>query len=114
MAQPHTQRVKLSTYLLTYVVLIALATVSLFLKGLPEPLAVALSLVIAGVKAVAVLLHFMHLIEERFSTRYVMVVSSVLVGILIILTTLDPLTRGPFPPGPSRNPSFVEGAILSP
>ena len=112
MAESHTERVKLSTYVATYLSLVALATLSLLLKGLAESVALALSLVIAGVKAVAVLLYFMHLREERFSFRFVMLISSVLVGILIALTALDPLTRGPFPPAPSRNQSYTEGATL--
>lgn len=66
----------------------------------------AARLLIASIKAVAVLMYFMHLCEERFSFRFVMLVSSMLVIVLIVLTLLDPLTRGPYPPGPSHNPSF--------
>ena len=102
-----THHVKLSTYLGTYAALVVLATVSLIATGLPDTLAVSVSLVIAAVKAVAVLLFFMHLIEEPFSYRFVMLVSTLLVGIFIALTTLDPLTRAPFPPPPSRNASFA-------
>jgi cytochrome c oxidase subunit 4 len=108
MAEPHTPRVKLVTYVGTYAALAVLATLSLMLKGLPETVAVTLSLIIASVKAVAVLLFFMHLIEERFSFRFVMWVSGLLVVVLIVLTTLDPLTRAPFPPGPSHNPSYAQ------
>lgn len=110
----HTGHVKLKTYVVTYVGLVALATLSLILKGLPEAVAVTLSLIIACVKAVAVLMIFMHLIEERFSFRFTMLVSSLLVGVLIVLTTLDPLTRAPYPPGPSHNPGYARGARLSP
>lgn len=98
---------KLSTYFKTYLALVALATLSLLLKGLPGTLAVSLSLLIAAIKAVIVLLFFMHLIAERFSFRFVMLVSSLLVGVLVALTALDPMTRAPYAPGPSHNPSYV-------
>jgi cytochrome c oxidase subunit IV len=106
MSSPETERVSLAAYIWTYVGLVALATLSLALSGLPDFLAVTLSLVIASVKAVFVLLFFMHLIEERFSYRFVMLVSAVLVCILIVLTALDPATRAPYPPGPSNNASY--------
>ena len=98
---------KLSTYFKTYLALVALATLSLLLKGLPDALAVSLSLLIAAIKAVVVLLFFMHLLEERFSFRFVMLVSSLLVGVLVALTALDPLTREPFAPRPSHNSSYA-------
>ncbi|HET8936063.1 MAG TPA: cytochrome C oxidase subunit IV family protein [Polyangiales bacterium] len=97
----------LSSYIKTYLALVALATLSLLLKGLPDTLALSLSLVIAGIKAVVVLLFFMHLIEERFSFRFVMLVASLLVGVLVVLTALDPMTRAPYAPGPSHNPSYA-------
>jgi caa(3)-type oxidase subunit IV len=98
---------KLSTYIYTYLGLVALATLSLLLSGLPEGLAITLSLAIAALKAAAVLLLFMHLIEEPFSYRFVMIVSTVLVCVLIALTVLDPVTRAPFAPPPNRNDSYV-------
>lgn len=98
---------KLSTYIYTYLALLALATLSLLLSGLPDALALTLSLAIGAVKAAAVLLLFMHLIEEPFSYRFVMIVSTVLVCILIALTVLDPITRAPFAPPPSHNDSYV-------
>ena len=101
------EETKLSTYIFTYMALLALATLSLLLSGLPDALALTLSLAIGAVKAAAVLLLFMHLIEEPFSYRFVMIVSSVLVCILIALTVLDPITRAPFPPPPSHNDSYV-------
>jgi cytochrome c oxidase subunit IV len=101
-----TQQVSLRTYVLNFVGLTALATVSLVLSGLPDSVAVTLSLVIAFTKAVLVLLFFMHLIEERFSFRFVMLVSTLLVGILIVLTVLDPATRGPYAPAPSENRNY--------
>ena len=108
-----TTHVKLSTYVITFAALLALATLSLLLRGLPDSVAVALSLIIALVKALGVLLFFMHLIEERFSFRFVMLVSSLLVVVLVVLTTLDPMTRAPFPPSPGRNPTYAQGTAAS-
>ena len=106
----HAHKVQLSTYLGTFAALVVLATISLLLTGLPDTLAVTLSLCIATVKAIVVLLFFMHLIEESFSSRFVMLVSTLLVTVFIVLTTLDPATRAPFPPPPSRNASYAPGA----
>ena len=97
----------LSTYIFTYLALLALATVSLLLSGLPDALAVTLSLAIGAIKAAVVLLLFMHLSEEPFSYRFVMIVSSVLVCVLIALTVLDPVTRAPFAPAPTQNQRYA-------
>lgn len=110
MAEPHTHQVKLSTYFGTFGALVVLATVSLLLTGLPDTLAVTLSLIIALIKSIAVLLFFMHLIEEPFSSRFVMLVATLLVAVLVLLTTLDPLTRAPFPPPPSDHASYPPAA----
>jgi cytochrome c oxidase subunit IV len=102
-ATPH---VSLRAYIVTYVGLLGLATLSLVLSGLPDTAAFTVSMFIAVIKAIAVLLFFMHLIEQRFSYRFVMIVSALLVCILIALTTLDPMTRAPYPPPPSQNAAF--------
>lgn len=106
MSTAATQQVTLRTYVLTFVGLLALATISLLLSGLPDSVAVTLSLVIAFAKAAMVLMFFMHLSEERFSFRFVMLISTLLVGILIVLTALDPATRAPYAPAPSENRSY--------
>lgn len=97
----------LGSYLWTYAILLALATLAWQLTGLPHGLALSLSLAIALVKAVLVLMRFMHLREESFSFRYIMLISALLVSILIVLTTLDPLTRGPHAPAPEHNASYA-------
>ena len=104
---PAHHNVQLSTYVYTYLALLALATLSLLLSGLAGTLALTLALAIAAIKATAVLLRFMHLSEEPFSYRFVMIVSSLLVCVLIALTALDPITRAPFPPAPSQNSSYA-------
>lgn len=98
-------------YVASFVALLVLATASLLMAGLPDRLALFVALSIALSKSLIVLFYFMHLREERFSYRFIMLVSSLLVCILIGLTVLDPITRA-HPPGPSHNSSF-EVARLS-
>jgi caa(3)-type oxidase subunit IV len=90
-----TPQLSLRTYVWTYAVLLALATVSWVIAGLHVPGAVAIGLGIGAIKAVLVLAYFMHLAEEPFSFKLVIGVSVVLVAIFVGLTALDPLTRSP-------------------
>jgi cytochrome c oxidase subunit 4 len=62
---------------------------------------VVVSLVIATAKATLVAAVFMHLLEERFASRAVLLVAGILLTILIVLTSADVLTRHTFPPAPS-------------
>jgi cytochrome c oxidase subunit IV len=111
MLQPYKPSpVTLRAYIATYIALLVLATASWLFAGLPDGSALIVALGIAAIKAVLVLLFFMHLIEERFSYRFVMLIAVVLVGVFISLTVLDPLTRGPYPPGPSQNTRFRRAA----
>ena len=110
MTSPASPHVTVRTYVLTFVSLVVLATLSLVLSGLPDTVSFTLAMVIAFIKATTVLLFFMHLIEERFSFRFVMIVSTMLVFILIALTTLDPMTRAPYPPAPSQNIAYRGGS----
>jgi caa(3)-type oxidase subunit IV len=108
MSAPQTpNQTRLSTYVVTYVALIVLATLSWLGGGLWGRAALGVALGIGATKALLVLQVFMHLHEERFSYRAVMLVAAVLVGIFVSLTLVDPLTRAPFPPPPSQNPSFA-------
>jgi cytochrome c oxidase subunit 4 len=97
----------LRAYVFTYVALLVLATLSLLLAGLPSSVALLIALSIGAIKALLVMIYFMHLREERFTVHFVMLVAVVLVGVFIGLTALDPATRGPYPPAPDHNPSFV-------
>ncbi|HEX2571294.1 MAG TPA: cytochrome C oxidase subunit IV family protein [Polyangia bacterium] len=99
-------------YVLTYVALLVLATLTLVLSwvfkrsglgGGAASLAVAIG--IAAVKAFLVLWFFMHLAEQRFANRLVVLVSVTLLGILIALTATDVATRHTFPPAPRPTPS---------
>jgi cytochrome c oxidase subunit IV len=56
-------------------------------------------LAVAVVKATLVVLIFMHMIEQPFATRMVMVVSVLFVILLIALTAGDIATRTTFPAG---------------
>jgi cytochrome c oxidase subunit 4 len=81
-------------YLLTFVALLALATLSLLLSFLHWTTGdLVMSLVIAAAKALLVLLFFMHLIEQRSANRLVVVVSFGFAALLIGLTAADVATR---------------------
>jgi caa(3)-type oxidase subunit IV len=81
------------TYVWTYVALLALATVSWIIASFHVPGAVVLGLGIGAIKAVLVLAYFMHLADEAFSFKLVLMAAVVLVAVFIGLTALDPLTR---------------------
>src|SRR5580765_2492203 len=87
-------------YALTFLALIALATLSLVLSLVAHwPVAdLLLALIIAFVKAVLVLWFFMHLAEQRFSNRFVIAVSVLFVGLLVGLTAADVVTRQTYSP----------------
>ena len=93
-------------YVLTYLALIVLATVSLLLSFVHWPAGdLVLSLIIAAVKAVLVLWFFMHLYEQRFANRFVILVSFAFVGLLVSLVAIDVASRQTFPSGPSPSAS---------
>lgn len=85
------------TYVVTFVALLVLATVSLLLSLLHWPVwGLVVALVIAVAKALLVLFLFMHLIEQRFSNRMTMVASVLFVCLLVGLTAADVATRHTF------------------
>jgi cytochrome c oxidase subunit 4 len=105
------QHISGKTYVLTYVALVVLATLTFVLSwmfkraglgGGAGSLAVAIG--IAALKAFLVLWFFMHLAEQRFANRLVVLVSVTLLGILIVLTATDVWTRHTFPPVPRPTP----------
>lgn len=104
-SHPKNNAIGMPAYVASFVALLVLATASLLMAGLPDRLALFVALSIAFAKALIVLFYFMHLREERFSYRFIMLVSTLLVCLLIGLTVLDPMTRA-HPPGPSHNTSF--------
>lgn len=112
MAHTQSNTIGLRAYVGTFVTLLTLATLSLLLSELRGTVALTVALGIAAIKALLVLLYFMHLRDERFSFRFVLVVSTVLCCLLIGLTALDPVTRA-HPEGPSHNPRFEQASRLA-
>lgn len=100
------KHVTIRHYVYSYAALIVLATVSLLLSVLPVRTGLGVALAIALVKGLIVLAWFMHLIEENFGAKLFMFLSALLVVTLVALTTLDPLTRAPYPPAPNANIEF--------
>lgn len=101
-----TKHVTITHYVLTYVGLLVLATISLVFAVLPLHTGLGVALVIALVKALLVLGWFMHLVEESLGAKFFMFFSVLLVVVFVTLTTLDPLTRAPYPPPPTANVEF--------
>jgi cytochrome c oxidase subunit 4 len=98
-------------YVITWVALIVLATLSLLLSFIHfEPGDLIVSLVIAAAKAFLVLWFFMHLAEERFSSRVAIMVALGLMGVLIALVVTDVATRHTFPARgePTRSAAMYE------
>ncbi|HZS37037.1 MAG TPA: cytochrome C oxidase subunit IV family protein [Polyangia bacterium] len=88
-------------YALTFLALIVLATLSLVLSLVHWPIGdLAISLVIAAIKAVLVLWFFMHLVEQRFANRFVVAVSVGFVALLVGLAAADVVTRHTYAPRP--------------
>ena len=101
MSSASLRETRFSTYLLTWVGLLGLTGLSfaasrLHLGGWD----VFVSLVIAAGKSTLVLLIFMHLIDEHFTIRAVVVLSFLLISILIALVAGDVATRKTFPVRP--------------
>ncbi len=102
----HAKHVSGLAYVLTFVGLLALATLSLLLSFLHWPSGdLAVSLVIAGAKMALVLFFFMHLAEETFSSRSTVLVSLMFVTLLVLLTSVDVHTRHTFPAREKPSPS---------
>jgi cytochrome c oxidase subunit 4 len=96
-------------YTITFAALLFLATVSLLLSFLHWTTGdLIASLFIAGLKSVLVLWFFMHLYEQRFSNRVVVLVSLFFVVLLVTLTSADIASRHTFPmrSRPTRRESF--------
>jgi cytochrome c oxidase subunit 4 len=91
------------TYVLVCVLLVLLTvlTVGLSFIRLPQVWHVVIGLLIGAVKAVLVLLFFMHVIVSPRLTWIIIVVMTFWLGILFVLTLNDYFTREmiPFTPG---------------
>lgn len=81
-------------YLWTFAALLALTLLTLGLSYLPMgALGIPAAVAIAMAKAVLVVLFFMHLREQRVSSRVTIVVATLLAGVMVILATLDVASR---------------------
>ena len=74
--------------------------------GLSGTAELAVALTISVVKTLIVLFIFMHLIEQRFANRLIVIVTFLFIVLLVALMAADPLTRKTFPrtPDPSARP----------
>ncbi len=104
----HAKQVSGFSYLVTFVGLLGLATLSLLLSFLHWPTGdLVVSLVIAFAKMVLVLFFFMHLVEEPFSSRLTVLAALIFVTLLVLLTTIDVHSRKTFPakerPSPTQS-----------
>ncbi len=88
-------------YGIVYVALMGLAVLSFGLSFLPiGGWQDAIAILIGALKALLVAAYFMHLVEQRFANRLVPSVAVALAVILVVITTLDPITRKTFPRAP--------------
>jgi cytochrome c oxidase subunit IV len=74
--------------------------------GLSGGAELGVALTISVVKTFIVLFIFMHLIEQRFANRLIVIVTFLFIVLMVALTAADPLTRTTFPrtPDPSAKP----------
>lgn len=101
MAEP-IHRVSARAYLITWIALVALTALTFGLAHVPlGDWSLAIALLIAAVKALLVMLIFMHLLEQPGGRRLAMPAGLVFVGLLMTLSLLDVATRWPpsSPPG---------------
>jgi cytochrome c oxidase subunit 4 len=104
-AEPNAAQVTLGGYLGAYAALVLLATASLLLSRIEWRGDLVVAMVIAGIKTILVLWLFMHLAEERSSSRYAVLVAVLLIALLVGLSAADVATRHTFPPRPEPTSS---------
>lgn len=93
---------------LVWLALLALTFLSFGVSriGLGGGAELGVALTISVVKTLLVLFIFMHLIEQRFANRLIVIVTFLFIVLLVALMAADPLTRKTFPrtPDPSARP----------
>lgn len=100
-------------YVVVWLVLLIL-TATTFMAWrlkLPEPWHLVVALLIAGAKALLVVLFFMHLWDHRGPSRLVLATALVFVALLIGLVVADNATRFPLA-NPPRDGNYVRTGIL--
>lgn len=87
-------QVTTGVYRNVFIALVMLTALTLALSFLPPGwFHTPVALLIAAAKAVLILLFFMHLVEQRYTNRIVLLVCLLLLGTLIVLTVADVRTR---------------------
>lgn len=82
------------TYAWVLLALLLLTAATLLLSFVPLGMFhMPVALLIAAAKTVLILLYFMHVIEQRYTIRVVLLVAVLLLGSLIVLTVADTATR---------------------
>lgn len=93
---------------LTWVALLILTALSFGASrlGLSGSAELSVAMGISVVKTLFVLFIFMHLVEQRFANRLIVIVTFLFIVLLVTLMAADPLTRKTFPrrPDPSARP----------
>ena len=93
-AKHHAYRISLKTQLFAFGALIALTALSFGASHLPlAPADTAVALTIAAIKVSIVALFFMHLLEEPPSHRVAALTAIAFIGLAVVFTTLDVVTR---------------------
>ena len=99
----HGRTISVRTYVLVCVILVALTVLTLAVSffHLPGAWHVVVGLLIAALKASLVVLFFMHVLVSPRLTWIVVIVSGFWLGVLLVLTLTDYMTRGsvPYMPG---------------
>ncbi|MBK9258984.1 MAG: cytochrome C oxidase subunit IV family protein [Polyangiaceae bacterium] len=94
--------------LVSWIALLVLTFISFGISrvGLTGGAELAAALTISIVKTFIVLFIFMHLIEQRFANRLIVIVTFLFIVLLVTLTAADPMTRKTYPktPDPSARP----------
>jgi cytochrome c oxidase subunit IV len=92
----------------TWIVLLILTFLSFGTSklGFSSAVELGVALSISIVKTLFVLFIFMHLVEQRFANRLIVIVTFLFIVLLVSLMAADPLTRKTFPktPDPSARP----------
>ncbi len=108
--EPYHKHLKGRTYVLLWLALVGLTLTSFGSTFIPNlgngEMVIALG--IACAKTTIVLLFFMHLIEQQFANKMVMIMSMLLVLVVILITTADVVSRHTFPMAP-QPPTTEEG-----
>ncbi len=86
----------------TWLNLLVLTTLSFGASkmGLSGGVEIAVALSISVVKTLLVLSIFMHLAEQRFASRLIVLVTFLFIVLLVLLMAADPLTRKTYPRTP--------------